>query len=540
MAEPISIAVVVVTALGLGGGGFALGLDLFKALYPKFYPMGMKEFLLGASTESFFKVLEATVESPPVNLTYPLNCCKWKISKRESNRCEILLTRVEHGPKHHCTLLLRIVWLIEEQTAAPGKPGAKPSKTVRIEFYSNTTPPGSSAEQLAFQICSLTQTIVTGLNNQLAAGKTGPVRSPAQSGYTRFWSARSASLTSPAELDCAATPDSRTLHWPSAQDYNECLQNPGSAFLDFDLSYGTADLNALGLPKAVTGNFASVYRIKCHNIDFAVRCFLRPIKDLEYRYKILARYICSDDLKYTVDLEYLPEGVRVGEQSYPVLKMEWVDGLTLDRYIESLLSGRNSLTLVQNKFRKMCQELYDAGIAHGDLQHGNIIVREDELFLVDYDGMFVPDLASVETSHELGHPNYQHPDRSSNHFGPYLDNFSAFVIDTSLMALASSPELWGKLNGGDDCLLFRSKDFLSPATSEIFDALSNHQDPQLVERASLLRSFLCQDLRSIPALGLNGQPLPWRQDCPPRKQSWPEVPRSSNLPSLLSGHSDWG
>ena len=57
-----------------------------------------------------------------------------------------------------------------------------------------------------------------------------------------------------------------------------------------------------------------------------------------------------------------------------------------------------------------------AGIAHGDLQHGNIFVVDDELKLIDYDGMFVPRLAGCR-SNELGIEHYQHPQRKEHHFG---------------------------------------------------------------------------------------------------------------------------
>ncbi|QLQ08322.1 MAG: hypothetical protein HZY76_21580 [Anaerolineae bacterium] len=54
------------------------------------------------------------------------------------------------------------------------------------------------------------------------------------------------------------------------------------------------------------------------------------------------------------------------------------------------------------------RNLQTHGIAHGDLQHGNVLVAADELRLIDYDGMYVPPLSGRE-SHEIGHRNYQHP-----------------------------------------------------------------------------------------------------------------------------------
>ena len=80
-------------------------------------------------------------------------------------------------------------------------------------------------------------------------------------------------------------------------------------------------------------------------------------------------------------------------------------------------------------------ELRAANIAHGDLQHGNVVVVGDQLRLLDYDGMFVPALANKQ-SNECGHRNYQLPKRSRWDYGPHLDHFSAWVIYVSLVAVA--------------------------------------------------------------------------------------------------------
>src|SRR4029077_855325 len=111
--------------------------------------------------------------------------------------------------------------------------------------------------------------------------------------------------------------------------------------------------------------------------------------------------------------------------------------------------------------------LKDSRIAHGDLQHGNILIVNGQFKLVDSDGMYVPTLAR-RNSHEVGHPNYQHPRRVATHFGPYLDNFSAWVIYVSLVALSIDPTLWQTTGAGDECLLFRQEDFNNPDTSNAF------------------------------------------------------------------------
>lgn len=61
--------------------------------------------------------------------------------------------------------------------------------------------------------------------------------------------------------------------WPSPQDYNEALQNPATAFADEDLRSALAVCDKLGLPRAVSGNFASVYELLSGDKRYALRCF---------------------------------------------------------------------------------------------------------------------------------------------------------------------------------------------------------------------------------------------------------------------------
>lgn len=287
--------------------------------------------------------------------------------------------------------------------------------------------------------------------------------------------------------------------WPTPQDYNEAVQSGGN-FSDPDLSAAEVEINALGLPRVITGAFASVYKFRCGKRDFAVRCFLRNFADQEQRYARISDFVTHDTLPYTVGFEYLNDGLLVSGHRYPILKMEWVDGLTMNEFIAEQHQNSQSIDQLMMRFCEMVDALRGDGIAHGDLQHANIMVLPSgELRLVDYDGMFVPSLGGMQ-SHELGHPNYQHPSRDANSFGPTLDNFSAWLIYTSLLAIREDHRLWTKLQGGDDCLLFRRSDLEKPESSRAFALLERHSNRQLREHSRFLRSLLHLDISSIPPL----------------------------------------
>src|SRR5277367_523436 len=182
------------------------------------------------------------------------------------------------------------------------------------------------------------------------------------------------------------------MSWPTPQDYNEAMQAPWLNLSDRALRSGKPALDILGLPRPMTGAFASVYRVDCEGRSFAVKLFLRKIPDQQLRYTELSQAINSKELDYTVGFQYQPAGIQIRGEQYPILKMDWVEGDNLDTYIAEHVSESRTITLLLHHFGKMVVRLQQYGVAHGDLQHGNILVKDAEMKLVDYDGMYVPRL----------------------------------------------------------------------------------------------------------------------------------------------------
>jgi serine/threonine protein kinase len=162
----------------------------------------------------------------------------------------------------------------------------------------------------------------------------------------------------------------------------------------------------------------------------------------------------------------------------------------------------------------MGQQLHAAEVAHGDLQHGNVLlVREGNslaLKLVDYDGMWVPALAA-SPSGEVGHSAYQHPQRLREQvYGPKLDRFPILLIATALRALlVAGRPLWDKYDC-DDNLLFRQEDLMSPSKSRLFYEILKLSDPLLRDLVEKLLDSLRRPLDETPlldegeAVGLGG------------------------------------
>jgi len=138
------------------------------------------------------------------------------------------------------------------------------------------------------------------------------------------------------------------MSWPAPQDYYEAIQNPRTAFNDPELKSGDPEKSALGLPKPISGAFASVYQMRCGTRRWAVRCFLRECTDQQQRYQRISDCLRGRDLPFMVGFDFLANGIRVRNREYPILRMQWVDGDTLDAFVHRNLGQPAALhSLVQ-------------------------------------------------------------------------------------------------------------------------------------------------------------------------------------------------
>jgi hypothetical protein len=322
------------------------------------------------------------------------------------------------------------------------------------------------------------------------------------------------------------------ISYPSGRDYLEALFNPRLCFKDPALAEGEVALDVLGLPKPISGASASVFTLTgTDGRRWAVKCFTRYIDDQELRYRNISEALGKVDESWRVEFSYLQDGIMCQGKWYPVLKMEWVEASSLISFIETNLRDAGTLAKLAAAFATMARDLRMVGIAHGDLQHGNLLVTQSgQLKLIDYDGMFVPGLAQLGAC-EKGHVNYQSPARTMRSWGPYLDHFSAWIIYGSLLALSIDPGLWELLREpGDEALLFHHHDFLNFGASRAFDAFSRSSAPELRAVGAAMGALSNSDLTAIPPLDPTMLP-------PPRLRSDPAV-FSGSPPLPVGGHSD--
>lgn len=269
------------------------------------------------------------------------------------------------------------------------------------------------------------------------------------------------------------------MAWPQIDEFRNAVLNSAN-FQDEELAKGEVVKNRLGLPMPWSGGIAIAYKVNARGKHWAVRTFKAETDYLKI-YDMISEAIAqlpvwSRARLYFAYFRYLPKGIAVPAyradplNPYPIVKMEWVDGLRLDQWVGQNVRRSGELRRLADKWLAMIADLSNECIAHGDLQHGNVLVTDQgELRLVDYDGIYVPAMAG-QRARELGHPNWNHPARNDRAFGDYLDQFTGLVGYTSLIAFAEKPELFRKYNNGDN-LIFTTTDLRNLRKSDVYKDL---------------------------------------------------------------------
>ncbi len=313
------------------------------------------------------------------------------------------------------------------------------------------------------------------------------------------------------------------MPWPGITDFSEAVQNPRLCFKGTDLEAGEVLLNQRDMPLIFSGAFACVYPVSTGNGTYAVRCFTREVSDQQARYGELSNYLLNVLPPSFVHFEYVERGISLRGDWYPIVKMEWVDGELLSRFVGSRLDQPDTLRRVAAQWRGgPTASLRGLRIAHNDLQHGNVLVQTDgSIRLVDYDGMFLPKFRG-ERSPELGHKNYQHPERSSEHYDENVDNFSSLVIYLSLLAIAADPHIWDFHD--EDNLILTRKDYADPRSSEVFGRLKRSPHQAVTKLTERLEEYCTLPLEKVPDLETVLQDIPPSAAAPQPSASSPAAP----------------
>ena len=259
------------------------------------------------------------------------------------------------------------------------------------------------------------------------------------------------------------------------------------------LSHLVPVLDNYGEPYRSSGAFAVVFKMKDEQTGkcYALKCFTEEQEGRAEAYRQIAEELEFVDSPYITFVKYLEKELFVdsncGDNEFPVLLMDWIEGETMETYIADHYMDNHAMSMLCYRFCKMAAWLRSQPFAHGDIKPDNIMVRPDgTLTLVDYDGMFVPAMKG-QTSPTIGTKDFSHPLRTIDDFDETIDDFALASIALSLKAISLNPSLLDEC-GASDRLLFSAADYMDLSKSKTFTALQGLLADE--EARTLLSMFL--------------------------------------------------
>ena len=291
------------------------------------------------------------------------------------------------------------------------------------------------------------------------------------------------------------------MQYPLISEYVRAIQD-ASNNLD-ELAHLVPVLDDHGEPYRSSGAFAVVFKMKDEQTGkcYALKCFTEEQEGRAEAYRQIADELEFVDSSYITSVKYLDKEIFVDssceEDEFPVLLMDWIDGETMENYIEENYQDNYTMAMLCYRFCKLAAWLRSQPFAHGDIKPDNIMVRPDgNLTLVDYDGMFVPAMKG-QKSPTIGTKDFSHPLRTVDDFDETIDDFALASIALSLKAISLKPSLFDEY-GAADRLLFSADDYCDLSKSKVMAALQEQMNNE--ELTILLSMFLLAKAKKNLAL----------------------------------------
>lgn len=240
-----------------------------------------------------------------------------------------------------------------------------------------------------------------------------------------------------------------------------------------------SSFETLGKIKALRGGRVVVYKYKAPDSSlWAIRIphdvaawppdlvqrFQRYQKEANQHFeKVFPNNSCPEVLRQEI--------VGTTDKGMPVMKMPWIEGPTIGRYIYNHLNQPQKLTELRENFLALIEKLRRGQYIHRDLSEKNIRILPNGAFrLLDQDSVAVPSFFG-EKAIETGNVEFQHPHRGNEIvYAKDGDYFSSIVVYLTIYLLEKIPALHAMFDE-DDLTLFSRRDYLTPDNALVFKTI---------------------------------------------------------------------
>lgn len=244
---------------------------------------------------------------------------------------------------------------------------------------------------------------------------------------------------------------------------------------------------------------------------YAIKCYTGIKYDIYNRMEVVKEKLRLIDSPYLVKFKIVYNEININVNDlldeeviyFPVVIMDWVDGVTLDNYIPESEKAKDDFRKLINNYKAMSSWLLEQSFCHGDISPKNIITTKDNnIFLIDYDNVIFCDEDVPVSTKIMKDENFCNPCQTSFKYEDNIDNFSLVSIMISLIyKFESIPKTWERNPWGRNhnyygrISFFKKEDYTDLDKSNLF----NRIDKCFSWDYKLSTFILCfkQQLRSI-------------------------------------------
>lgn len=286
---------------------------------------------------------------------------------------------------------------------------------------------------------------------------------------------------------------------PSKQEIIDAIIDSKN-FMENSLSGCQLIMNGM-FPLYYQGGFGMVFKANVNGEEKAIKVWTVKIDEIKERLHKVSTFLNTLPLPYFVSYDFFEGGLKVPadlsvddtatDQLLDILVMDWADGVLLKECLHNKIKicthieFQQFCTKLASNLKQCFYDLHKKHISHGDLQHGNILIKEvngePQIILIDYDSIYVPPLIGCfQTTSGLG--AFQHPGRISAGTTTKCtekdDYFSEKILYLTLLLLANDPDLWDDVNvnveENDWGILFKQEDFDNFENSYIYSYVKSN------------------------------------------------------------------